>query len=136
MEPSMKQPNQHGRQFSIFHVNLLTPLSRWTTLEVRLNNAQRPCTNHFLISKFKSATKHDLLVSVGFNWLLILFVKLLLHLLISIYLTHSHSHLLYWIDLWVMASALLLFCLRCCVITHTTALSFLCPQHSMQYSTQ
>jgi hypothetical protein len=34
-------------------------LSRWTTSQVRLNDAQRPCTNHFLISKFKSATKHD-----------------------------------------------------------------------------
>jgi len=34
-------------------------LSRWSTSIKRLNNAQRPCTNHFLISKFKSATKHD-----------------------------------------------------------------------------
>ena len=34
-------------------------LSRWSTSIKRLNNAQRPCTNHFLISKFKLATAHD-----------------------------------------------------------------------------
>jgi hypothetical protein len=34
-------------------------LSRWTTAQTRLNNARRPCTDHFLLSKFKTATAHD-----------------------------------------------------------------------------
>ena len=34
-------------------------LSRWTTAQTRLNNARRPCTDHFLIAKFKAATAHD-----------------------------------------------------------------------------
>jgi hypothetical protein len=38
---------------------ILNFLSRWTTSITRLNNSDRPCTNHFLISKFKLATPHD-----------------------------------------------------------------------------
>jgi len=34
-------------------------LSRWSTSIKKLNSAQRPCTNHFLISKFKPTIKHD-----------------------------------------------------------------------------
>ena len=38
---------------------ILNFLSRWTTSITRLNNSDRPCTNHFLLSKFKLATPHD-----------------------------------------------------------------------------
>jgi hypothetical protein len=38
---------------------ILNYISRWTTSQTRLNNANRPCTNHFLLSKFKLATAHD-----------------------------------------------------------------------------
>ena len=38
---------------------ILNFLSRWTTAQTRLNNARRPCTDHFLLSKFKLATAHD-----------------------------------------------------------------------------
>jgi len=39
--------------------SIMNFLSHWTTSKPRLNNANRPCTNHFLISKFKLATTHD-----------------------------------------------------------------------------
>ena len=60
--------------------------------------------------------------------------------LIFIYIhSHSNNHLLYWIGLLVIASAMLFVCLCCCVrfrrcccvITHTAAPSFIRP-HSMQ----
>jgi hypothetical protein len=35
---------------------ILNYISRWTTSQTRLNNAERPCTNHFLLTKFKLAT--------------------------------------------------------------------------------
>jgi len=38
---------------------ILNFLSRWTTSITRLNNSNRPCTNHFLILKFKLVTPHD-----------------------------------------------------------------------------
>ena len=38
---------------------ILNYISRWTTSQKRLNDAERPCTNHFLITKFKMATTHD-----------------------------------------------------------------------------
>ena len=38
---------------------ILNYISRWSTAQTRLNNAERPCTNHFLITKFKLAITHD-----------------------------------------------------------------------------
>jgi len=38
---------------------ILNYISRWTNLQTRLNNAERPCTNHFLLAKFKLATAND-----------------------------------------------------------------------------
>jgi len=39
---------------------IINYISRWTTSQTWLNSADRRCTNHFLISKFKLAIAHDL----------------------------------------------------------------------------
>jgi len=38
---------------------ILNYISRWTTSQTQLNNANRPCANHFLITKFKMTRYHD-----------------------------------------------------------------------------
>ena len=59
-----KRPSQSGKQYLTLHDDwmkepILNYLSLWTMPQTCSNNADHPCTNHYLLTKFKMATAHD-----------------------------------------------------------------------------